>query len=68
MTPSTADHPQMPVEDFEELARTAPETVSLEFINGKTRGQTGAAPLPHPRIPACRAAVSQDGNSLSRLW
>ncbi|WP_446037531.1 Uma2 family endonuclease [Streptomyces sp. SID1143] len=35
MTPITADHPQMPVEDFEELARTAPETVSLEFINGK---------------------------------
>ncbi|MDF4254352.1 Uma2 family endonuclease [Streptomyces sp. WMMB303] len=35
MTPSTADHPQMPVEDFEALARTAPETVSLEFINGK---------------------------------
>lgn len=35
MTHSTADHPQMPVEDFEDLARTAPETVSLEFIDGK---------------------------------
>ncbi|MFH8568735.1 Uma2 family endonuclease [Streptomyces sp. NPDC017993] len=35
MTSSTADHPQMPVEDFEELARSAPETVTLEFINGK---------------------------------
>jgi Uma2 family endonuclease len=35
MTPSTADHAQMSVEDFEELARKAPETVTLEFINGK---------------------------------
>ncbi|WP_329463843.1 Uma2 family endonuclease [Streptomyces sp. NBC_01431] len=35
MTPSTAEHPQMSVEDFEELARHAPETVTLEFINGK---------------------------------
>ncbi|MFE2374318.1 Uma2 family endonuclease [Streptomyces sp. NPDC059398] len=39
MTPSTADHAQdhaqMSVEDFEELARHAPETVALEFINGK---------------------------------
>ncbi|MEU3352274.1 Uma2 family endonuclease [Streptomyces sp. NPDC037389] len=33
MTP----RPQMPVEDFEELARTAPETVRLEFINGKVK-------------------------------
>lgn len=35
MTPSTADRPQMLVEEFEELARTAPETVTLEFMNGK---------------------------------
>ncbi|MFE9405947.1 Uma2 family endonuclease [Streptomyces sp. NPDC006530] len=35
MTPSTAEHPQMSVEDFEDLARHAPETVTLEFINGK---------------------------------
>ncbi|WP_327296820.1 Uma2 family endonuclease [Streptomyces sp. NBC_01197] len=38
MTPSTADHAQdaqMSVEEFEELARHAPETVSLEFISGK---------------------------------
>ncbi|WP_411079700.1 Uma2 family endonuclease [Streptomyces sp. cmx-18-6] len=38
MTPSTADqapHAQMSVEEFEQLARTAPETVTLEFINGK---------------------------------
>lgn len=35
MTPSTADHPQLLVEDFEELARKAPEAVTLEFINGK---------------------------------
>ncbi|MFJ7156144.1 Uma2 family endonuclease [Streptomyces sp. NPDC101118] len=30
-----ADTAQMPVEDFEELAHTAPETVQIEFINGK---------------------------------
>ncbi|MEV7237197.1 Uma2 family endonuclease [Streptomyces sp. NPDC051020] len=35
MTPSTADHAQMSVEEFEQLARSAPETVTLEFINGK---------------------------------
>ncbi|MFJ5550035.1 Uma2 family endonuclease [Streptomyces sp. NPDC093225] len=35
MTPSFADHPQMAVEDFEELAHRAPETVLLEFIQGK---------------------------------
>ncbi|MEV7417742.1 Uma2 family endonuclease [Streptomyces sp. NPDC089919] len=35
MTPSFADHPQMTVEEFEELARRAPETVSLEFVQGK---------------------------------
>jgi Uma2 family endonuclease len=37
MTPSTADHSDMSVEDFEELARSAPETVTLELINGKLR-------------------------------
>ncbi|PJE96438.1 hypothetical protein CUT44_18210 [Streptomyces carminius] len=35
MTPGTADRPQMLVEEFEQLARTAPETVRLEFVNGK---------------------------------
>ncbi|MBV7245285.1 Uma2 family endonuclease [Streptomyces sp. MW-W600-10] len=38
MTPSSADHAphaQMSVEEFEQLARTAPETVTLELINGK---------------------------------
>jgi Uma2 family endonuclease len=36
MTPSTADEPvDMPIEDFEELARRAPETVTLEFLNGR---------------------------------
>lgn len=36
MTPkTTADQPQMLVEDFEQIAHTAPETVRLEFINGK---------------------------------
>lgn len=35
MTPSTADRPQMSIEEFEQLASRAPETVTLEFINGK---------------------------------
>jgi Uma2 family endonuclease len=35
MTPMTADRPQMPVEEFEQIASTAPETVRLEFISGK---------------------------------
>ncbi|MFG3010224.1 Uma2 family endonuclease [Streptomyces cinerochromogenes] len=35
MTPSTAQRPQMSVEDFEELARRAPENVQLELINGR---------------------------------
>ncbi|MEU4177556.1 Uma2 family endonuclease [Streptomyces sp. NPDC026589] len=38
MTPSTADHvphAQLSVEEFEQLARTSPETVTLELINGK---------------------------------
>ncbi|OEU95770.1 Uma2 family endonuclease [Streptomyces oceani] len=34
-------HPQMPVEDFEALARSAPETVTLEFINGKLEVKPG---------------------------
>jgi Uma2 family endonuclease len=37
MTPSTADRPDMSVEEFEELAHRAPETVTLEFINGKLK-------------------------------
>ncbi|MFF5534257.1 Uma2 family endonuclease [Streptomyces cinerochromogenes] len=35
MTPSTAQRPQMSVEDFEELARRAPENVQLELVNGR---------------------------------
>ncbi len=35
MTPSTSDHPQMSIEDFEELALLAHETARLEFMNGK---------------------------------
>lgn len=35
MTPGTDERPQMSVEEFEELARVAPETVTLELINGK---------------------------------
>ncbi|MET9515401.1 Uma2 family endonuclease [Streptomyces sp. NPDC002994] len=37
MTPSTAEHAQMSVEDFEHLARHAPEAVKLEFIKGKLK-------------------------------
>ncbi|WP_329120810.1 Uma2 family endonuclease [Streptomyces sp. NBC_01465] len=35
MTPSTAEHAQMTVEEFEQIAHHAPETVRLEFINGR---------------------------------
>jgi Uma2 family endonuclease len=35
MTPRTADDAQMSVEDFEEIERHAPETVRLEFVNGR---------------------------------
>ncbi|MEW1924992.1 Uma2 family endonuclease [Streptomyces sp. NPDC088360] len=35
MTPGTDERPQMSVEEFEELARRAPETVSLEFLDGR---------------------------------
>jgi Uma2 family endonuclease len=35
MTAMATDRPQMRVEEFEELAASAPETVRLEFINGK---------------------------------
>ncbi|WP_031482725.1 Uma2 family endonuclease [Streptomyces bicolor] len=35
MTPRIEDRPQMSVEEFEELERHAPESVWLEFINGK---------------------------------
>jgi Uma2 family endonuclease len=37
MTPGTAERPQMPVEDFEELASAAPEHVRLEFVDGRLR-------------------------------
>ncbi|WP_329546912.1 Uma2 family endonuclease [Streptomyces sp. NBC_01356] len=37
MTPSTAERPQMPIEDFEELAANAPEHVRLEFVDGRVR-------------------------------
>ncbi|MGK5448596.1 Uma2 family endonuclease [Streptomyces radiopugnans] len=35
MIPRTAGRPQMLAEEFEQIARTAPETVRLEFVNGK---------------------------------
>ncbi|WP_329339551.1 Uma2 family endonuclease [Streptomyces sp. NBC_01352] len=37
MTPGTAERPQMPIEDFEELASVAPEHVRLEFVDGRVR-------------------------------
>ncbi|MEU2771641.1 Uma2 family endonuclease [Streptomyces sp. NPDC007162] len=42
MTPRTEHQPQMSVEEFEELERHAPETVWLEFVNGKVQ----VKPLP----------------------
>ncbi|OKJ99469.1 hypothetical protein AMK26_25850 [Streptomyces sp. CB03234] len=41
MTSRPTERPQMPVEDFEELARSAPETVTLEFINGRLKVKPG---------------------------
>ncbi|MGR8009897.1 Uma2 family endonuclease [Streptomyces hypolithicus] len=35
MTPSSTDHAQMTIDEFEQIARNAPETVKLEFIKGK---------------------------------
>ncbi|MBZ4320020.1 Uma2 family endonuclease [Streptomyces huiliensis] len=43
MTPSSVDRPQMYVEEFEQLAHHAPETVRLEFI----RGKVGVKPVPN---------------------
>ncbi|MFI1363110.1 Uma2 family endonuclease [Streptomyces griseochromogenes] len=37
MTPSTAERPQMPIEDFEQLASVAPEGVRLELVDGRVR-------------------------------
>ncbi|WP_447038982.1 Uma2 family endonuclease [Streptomyces sp. DSM 118878] len=41
MTPGTDDRPQMSVEEFEELAHRAPETVSLEFLSGRVSVKHG---------------------------
>lgn len=41
-SPSPSDRPQMLVEEFEELARHAPESARLEFLNGKI----GVKPMP----------------------
>ncbi|GAA3844408.1 Uma2 family endonuclease [Streptomyces coacervatus] len=37
MTPSTAERPQMPIEDFEDLVAVAPAHVRLEFVDGRIR-------------------------------
>lgn len=41
MTPGTDERPQMSVEEFEELARRAPETVRLEFLRGRVSVKHG---------------------------
>lgn len=41
MTPGTDERPQMSVEEFEELARRAPETVILEFWDGRVHVKHG---------------------------
>ncbi|WP_079043776.1 Uma2 family endonuclease [Streptomyces kanamyceticus] len=41
MTPGTDERPQMSVEEFEELARRAPETVTLEFWDGRVHVKHG---------------------------
>ncbi|MEV0847896.1 Uma2 family endonuclease [Streptomyces sp. NPDC049954] len=35
MTPDTPARPEMTLEEFEQIAGTAPETVRLEYLNGK---------------------------------
>ncbi|MEV7865154.1 Uma2 family endonuclease [Streptomyces sp. NPDC088124] len=42
MTPNTTDRPQMTVEQFEQIAHSAPEGVRLEYFNGKIE----AKPVP----------------------
>ncbi|MEU6482464.1 Uma2 family endonuclease [Streptomyces sp. NPDC046887] len=37
MTPGTAKRPQLTTEEFEQLARQAPETVTLELVKGKLK-------------------------------
>ncbi|MCK8680603.1 Uma2 family endonuclease [Streptomyces lichenis] len=37
MTPGTAQRPQLTTEEFEQLARRAPETVTLELVKGKLK-------------------------------
>ncbi|MEV2254830.1 Uma2 family endonuclease [Streptomyces sp. NPDC050147] len=41
MTPGTDERPQMSVEEFEELDRRAPETVTLEFLDGRVSVKHG---------------------------
>ncbi|ASY34527.1 MULTISPECIES: Uma2 family endonuclease [unclassified Streptomyces] len=39
MTPKSEAPADMTVEEFEQIARTAPETVRLEYLNGKIEGK-----------------------------
>jgi Uma2 family endonuclease len=39
MTPNPTDRPDMTVEEFEQIARAAPDDVRLEFFNGKIEGK-----------------------------
>ncbi|WP_129285423.1 Uma2 family endonuclease [Streptomyces sp. GZWMJZ-114] len=45
MTPKSEAPADMTVEEFEQIARTAPETVRLEYLNGKIEGK----PVPDGR-------------------
>ncbi|WP_416976350.1 Uma2 family endonuclease [Streptomyces sp. T028] len=38
-TSRSAEHPQMPIEDFEDLVAAAPEHVRLEFVDGRVRAK-----------------------------
>lgn len=58
MVPSSADHPQMTTDEFEQLARSAPETVTLEFINGKLAVPGGPVRASTPSPRASRRATS----------
>ncbi len=65
MTVGKRQQPQMSIEDFEELERRAPETVRLEFINGKVV----VKPMPdgnHSEIVACLQRVCMQ--HLPDLW
>ncbi|MFI0739312.1 Uma2 family endonuclease [Streptomyces sp. NPDC021100] len=67
MTPIPAARPLLGVEEFEELARSAPETVRLEFINGRIE----VKPVPdgdHREIVMWLQDVCRDRRADVRLY